>query len=66
MTITALYDFFTTLYLVTDPEQKPRILTNMEVSPGHVIRYGLSCGTDFSWHFAEEMTEEINLLTKVK
>ena len=65
MTIVTPYEFFQVLYLRTDTDQVARLLTNIEVSPGPQVKYGLSCGTGFSWHYAEEITTEPDLVKKV-
>lgn len=51
-------EYFQTVYLKTDPDQLPRQVTGMEIQPGHIILYGLNCGTIYSQHYREEISLE--------
>lgn len=43
------------VFLRTDPEQKPRMVTVIRLTPLQVV-YELSCGADSSDHYDIEMT----------
>jgi hypothetical protein len=58
MIISSDLEFFQTVYLVTDPDQKKRIVTEITLKPGNVIVYSLSCGVEESVHYREEITTE--------
>lgn len=61
MDISTKYDITQEVYLRTDPEQLPRIITEINIKPiGHM--YQLSNGVVFSWHYDFEMSEEKNVL----
>ena len=51
------------VFLVTDTEQKKRIITGFCIR-SQSITYLLSCGTEESIHYDFEITEDINILTK--
>lgn len=48
-----------TLYLKTDTEQSPRLLTGINVSPSGIL-YSLSRGTEETKHYDIEISTEIN------
>ena len=52
------FNFWDRVYLVTDPEQKERIITLMQVSGQGQVTYGVACGEDFQWFFTEELSKE--------
>lgn len=61
MDISTKYDITQEVFLKTDSEQLPRIITEITVKPiGHM--YQLSNGTIFSWHYEFEISEEKNVL----
>lgn len=45
------------VYLITDPEQLPRIVTRLIVNMNTVL-YDLSCGMEMSAHYDFEISEE--------
>lgn len=49
-----------TVYLITDEEQLPRILTALTIRDGAYVTYELSQGTETSWHVAAEISLEEN------
>ena len=49
------------VYLETDPDQSERIVTSFIIRESR-ITYGLSCGTNESWHDDFEITTEKNVL----
>jgi len=46
------------VYLKTDIDQYQRIITGLYIRPCNVITYGLTQGTDESWHYDFEITVE--------
>lgn len=59
------YNFGDIVYLITDNDQFPRMVTMIKVTPGGLI-YQLSYGEKYSDHYECEISEEINQLTKCK
>jgi hypothetical protein len=57
MILEAKYNWGDILYLKTDKDQLPRILTRMQFSKDSTM-YELSCGNGSSWHFDFEMSVE--------
>lgn len=55
MTINNKYNLGDFVYLLTDQDQKIRVITAIMVNPGS-IEYGLRCGTEDSWHFECELS----------
>lgn len=49
------------VYLETDAEQNERVVTGLYIRQTS-ITYGLSCGTNESWHYDFEITVEKNVL----
>jgi hypothetical protein len=50
------------VYLVTDPEQKKRIVLSITCFKNSEPRYVLGCGTFTSDHFAGEISETADVL----
>lgn len=65
MIIEADHNFEDIVYLKTDPEQLPRIVTRLIVSKQSVA-YELCCGTITSEHYCFEISSERNLLIDAK
>jgi hypothetical protein len=61
MLIQSKFEFFQLVYLKTDSDQRQRMVTRLSVTPNGTT-YELSCGTQTSWHFAEEISEEKDIL----
>lgn len=57
MIINNKYDIGQIVFLITDPEQLPRIVTRLIVNMNTVL-YDLSCGMEMSAHYDFEMSEE--------
>lgn len=53
------------VYLITDSEQKRRIVTRIMISPNS-ISYQLSCGAGCSDHYECEISEEVDVLAKTE
>jgi hypothetical protein len=49
------------VFLITDTEQRIRIITGIQISNNGLL-YRLACGIDDSWHFEYEIVEEKNYL----
>lgn len=61
MVIENKFNFGDIVYLKTDPDQRPRIVTTFSVGVSSIL-YELSCGTITSWHRDFEMTAEKDVL----
>lgn len=61
MTIDNRFNLKQTVYLKTDTDQKPRIVTGILVKPSDLL-YELSCGADNSNHFDFEISKEKDVL----
>jgi hypothetical protein len=51
------------VFLITDTEQKKRIITGYYIRETS-ITYLVSCGTEESTHYDFEMTKDINILKR--
>lgn len=51
-----------TVYLKTDKEQKPRIVTGMTLRPFNSITYGITESTFESWHYGFEISSERDVI----
>ena len=49
------------VFLITDTEQKARIVTAIQVSKNSLI-YRLACGVNESWHYDYEIATDKNFL----
>lgn len=56
------FNFGQIVYLITDPEQKKRIVTNMQIDPTGIM-YRLMFETSGSWHHDIEISPEKNVVT---
>lgn len=61
MVIENNYEFGDIVYLITDPDQRPRIVTGILCNPG-LIEYRLSCGTELSWQLECAISKERNTI----
>lgn len=52
------------VYLKTDSESKPRIITKYEVSKNSIVYY-LMVSDEGSWHFEFEFTKEVTISDKI-
>ena len=52
------FDLEELVYLVTDPEQYRRIVVAFYVDTNDVVKYELRCGTEYSTHFAYEISRK--------
>jgi hypothetical protein len=60
MKVETKYDLKQCVYLVHDPEQQQRMITEISVVTPKFIRYQLSCGSDHSDHYEYEISPERN------
>ncbi len=51
-----------TVYLKTDKEQRPRLVTGITLRPFGSVSYALTEGTFESWHYGFEMSAERDLI----
>jgi hypothetical protein len=51
-----------TVYLKTDKEQKPRLVTGIQLRPFNSITYGITEGTNESWHYGFEISDERDIV----
>lgn len=58
MLIETTFEIGQTVYLKTDKEQCPRIVTSIKIFTNNSIAYFLSCGLIDSSHYDIEMTAE--------
>lgn len=62
MILDNVFEFKQIVYLITDEEQKPRIVTAIQVNPPNEIIYKLANCTTETWHFDFEISEEKSVL----
>ena len=43
------------VFLATDIERHPRIVTNFKIDINNSEQWGLSSGDSFSWHYSDEI-----------
>jgi hypothetical protein len=55
------YWFGDVIYLKTDKDQNKRIVTGISIRPGGVT-FALACGNAESWHYAFEITADVDVL----
>ena len=65
MMIENKYDFKQIVYLVTDDEQLPRMVTCIKIFPNDIL-YGLSCGTIETSHYEFEISLEKSFVNNVE
>lgn len=61
MVIDNKFEFGQIVYIKTDQDQKPRMVTSILVKPGY-IEYQLNLGTDWSWHPEFAISDEKDVL----
>lgn len=61
MVIDNKFEIGQTVYLKTDLEQKPRIVTRLEIRPSDII-YVLNSGLEESYHYDFEINVEKDIL----
>lgn len=58
----AIYNYGQVVYLVTDTEQRPKIVVKHILYPDSIVMYGLAGGTSYSEHYELEISENRNLI----
>lgn len=58
MMLENVYDIGEVVYLKTDPDMLPRIVTKISAFSVDSLEYQLSCGVNFSYHMDYEITKE--------
>lgn len=53
------------VYLKTDVDQKPRMVTGYKIKPNSELLYCLSCAEDETMHYLMEITIEKDLLVSI-
>lgn len=56
MKIESKFNLFETVYITTDTEKKPRIITSIQIMPGDAIRYHVETGSSESWHYEQALS----------
>jgi len=51
-----------TVYLKTDKEQKPRLVTGIYLRPFNSVTYGLTESTTETWHYGFEINDERDIV----
>ena len=51
------YNIGDTVYLKTDKDQLPRLITSITIYPNNNFTYLLSCGVDSTWHYEMEVSD---------
>ena len=51
-----------TVYLKTDKEQKPRLVTGIYLRPFNLVTYGLTESTTETWHYGFEINDERDIV----
>jgi len=60
MKINNTYNLGDTVYLTTDPEQSPRLITSIVVNFGG-IQYGITYIDDETYHFEQHLSKDKNV-----
>ncbi len=66
MIIDNKYNFGQIVYLITDIDQQPRIVTEMKIGPEGCVIYELTCGTVTSYHYDFEMSLTVDVELKTR
>lgn len=62
ITIEIEFYFGDMVYIKSDPEQRVRQVTDIEIKPSGLVMYHLSCGPESSPHYDFELTKDRNIL----
>lgn len=62
---TIWYEMGDTVYLTTDKEQLPRIITGYSLRPNNTVCYYLSQGTQETIHYGIEISDRVDELMKL-
>lgn len=58
MVINNVFEIGDTAFLVTDPDQRERLVVGITIRQASVLLYELAAGADTSWHYEYELTAE--------
>jgi len=50
------------VYLKTDKEQKPRLVTGIQLRPNNSVTYGLTEETNETWHYGFEISNDRDII----
>lgn len=64
MVIQNKYELGQIVYLVTDEDQSPRMVTQIKIGADGGLIYQLSMGCDHTEHFELEISDTVNVETK--
>lgn len=53
------------VYIKTDKDQSTRIVTSIQIRPNNLLMYELGCGSQSSWHYDFEISEDQNVLITI-
>lgn len=59
-----LYNIGDLVYLRTDPDQSPRMVTGILINEA-TTKYGLNRGVEESWHYPIEIAKDRNILMQI-
>ena len=62
MLIKTKYDIGDVVFLITDPDQHPRIITSISVRPQNNIVYEMACGGNSTDHYDLEFTYDRDIV----
>lgn len=54
------------VFLVTDPDQEPRIVTGILIKPNELVMYELAYCEEISYHYGFEIIKNQDLLKKMQ
>lgn len=57
MLVKTKYEFGQEVYLITDVDQHPHLITEVVIKPASLILYELSCGHEASIHYEFEISD---------
>lgn len=55
-----------TVFLVTDPDQEPRLVTGILMKPNDLVMYELAWCEEVSYHYGFEIIKDQDLLKKMQ
>jgi len=55
-----------TVFLVTDPEQEPRLITGILLKPNDLLMYEVAWCEETSYHYGFELVGEQDILKKMQ
>lgn len=58
------FELGTIVYLKTEIEQLPRIITGIQICADGGLLYKCCQGTDVDWHYEIELSESVDILLK--